>query len=68
MIDSISNTYEAWDANKGGFNSTLDTELMKTIAIFHDAGRAYMYDIDDEKIEKTFQGELLSSTEISVIF
>ena len=25
-----------------------------------------MYEIDDEKIEKTFQGELLSSTEISV--
>lgn len=66
LIDSISNTYESWDANKGGFNSTLDTELMKTIAIFHDAGRAYMYEIDDETIEKTFQGELLSSTEISV--
>lgn len=66
LIDSITNTYSAWNYNKGGFNGILDTELMKTIAIFHDAGRAYMYEIHDEKIEKTFQGELLSSTEISV--
>lgn len=66
LIDSISNTYELWNTNKGGFNSRLDTELMKTIAIFHDAGRAYMYNINDEKIEKTFSGELLSCTEISV--
>ena len=66
LIDSITSTYSAWNYNKGGFNGILDTELMKTIAIFHDAGRAYMYEIHDEKIEKTFQGELFSSTEISV--
>lgn len=66
LIDQIAQTYDSWNYNKGGFNGTIDTELLKTIAIFHDAGRAYVYEIQDEMIEKTLEGELLSSTELSV--
>ena len=66
LIDQIVQTYDSWNYNKGGFNGTIDTELLKTIAIFHDAGRAYVYEIQDEMIEKTLEGELLSSTELSV--
>ena len=66
LIENISETFENWDFNKGGFNGTIDEELLKTIAIFHDAGRALSYQIVDEKIEKTMEGELLSSTELSI--
>ena len=66
LIDNLSETYSSWNYNKGGFNGQVDVELLKTLAIFHDAGRAYAYSINDEKIEKTFEGELLSSTEMSV--
>ena len=40
LIEAVSATFENWDFNKGGFNGTIDEELLKTIAIFHDAGRA----------------------------
>ena len=66
LIEAVSATFENWDFNKGGFNGTIDEELLKTIAIFHDAGRALSYQIVDDKIEKTMEGELLSSTELSV--
>ena len=66
LIEKISETFESWNFNKGGFNGRMDEELLKTIAIFHDAGRALCYQIVDEKIEKTMDGELLSSTELSI--
>ena len=66
LIDNMSETYSTWNFNKGGFNERVNTELLKTIAILHDAGRAYVYEINEEKIQKTLKGELLSSTELSV--
>ena len=66
LIDNVCDMYENWNYNKGGFNETLNRELLKTVAIFHDAGRAYIYDIEDNTIQKTLTGELLSSTELSV--
>jgi len=68
LIDSIAGTFGNWNYNKGGFNENLDIELLKTVAIIHDMGRAKQYVFNSEDIvEKTLEGELLSNTEESVM-
>lgn len=68
LIDSISDTFDNWEHNNGGFNEKLDTDLLKTVAILHDIGRSKMHLFNvDNVIEKTLEGELISNTEESVL-
>lgn len=66
LCDVIANVYNTWDFNLGGYNETLNVDLLKTIAIFHDLGKAEKYYFENEVIQKTFKGELLTDAEISV--
>lgn len=62
---ALSEVYNAWNFNKGGFNETLDTDLLIVCALFHDLGKIETYKIHGETVEKTFQGELLEDSYVS---
>lgn len=66
LCDAIAPVYNDWTFNLNGFKETINTDLLKTIAIFHDLGKAEKYYFENNQIQKTFKGELLSDAEISV--
>lgn len=66
LCDAIGSVYNTWNFNLNGYNERVDVDLLKTIAIFHDLGKAEKYYFENEQIKKTFKGEMLSDSEISV--
>lgn len=66
LCDAVANVYNVWNFNDGGFNERINVDLLKTIAIFHDLGKAEKYFFENEQIKKTFKGEMLSDSEISI--
>lgn len=62
---ALGEVYNAWNFNKGGFNETLDTDLLIVCALLHDIGKVKAYTINGETVEKTFEGELLEDSYIS---
>lgn len=62
---ALGGVYNAWNFNKGGFNETLDTDLLIVCALLHDIGKVYAYEINGETVQKTFKGELLEDSYIS---
>lgn len=66
LCDAVAGVYNTWNLNDGGFNERVNVDLLKTIAIFHDLGKAEKYYFENEQIQKTFKGELLSDSEISI--
>lgn len=66
LCDVVGNVYNQWDYNLNGFNEQLNVDMLKVIAIFHDLGKAEKYYFDGDEINKTFKGELLSETELTL--
>ena len=66
LCEAISSVYNTWNFNLNGFNETLNVDLLKTIAIFHDLGKAEKYYFENDQIKRTFKGELLTDSIISV--
>lgn len=62
---ALSEVYNAWDFNKGGFNEGLDTDLLVLCALLHDIGKIKAYEFNGEMVQKTFEGELLEDSYIS---
>lgn len=62
---ALSEVYNAWNFNKGGFNEALDTDLLIVCALLHDIGKVYAYEFNGETVQKTFKGELLEDSYIS---
>lgn len=62
---ALGEVYNAWNFNKGGFNETLDADLLIVCALLHDIGKVKSYTINNEMVEKTFEGELLEDSYIS---
>lgn len=66
LCDAVAGVYNVWNFNDGGFNERVNVDLLKTIAIFHDLGKAEKYFFENDQIKKTFKGEMLSDSEISI--
>lgn len=66
LCEAIGTVYNSWNFNLNGVNENVNIDLLKTIAIFHDLGKAEKYYFENNVIQKTFKGELLSDAEISV--
>lgn len=63
---ALSEVYNLWDFNKGGFNEGLDTDLLIVCSLLHDIGKIKYYEINDGDVEKTFEGELFESSYLTV--
>lgn len=63
---ALSEVYNAWNFNKGGFNEGLDTDLLIVCSLLHDIGKVKYYEINDGEVEKTFNGELFESSYLTV--
>ena len=66
LCDAIGNVYNSWNYNLNGYNENVNVDFLKTIAIFHDLGKAEKYYFENNQINKTFKGELLSDAELSI--
>lgn len=62
---ALSEVYNSWNFNKGGFNEELDTDLLVICALLHDVGKVKSYEFNGEMVQKTFEGELLEDSYIS---
>jgi len=63
---ALSEVYNLWDFNKGGFNEGLDTDLLIVCSLLHDIGKVKYYEINEGEVEKTFNGELFESSYLTV--
>ena len=66
LCDAIGEVYNSWNYNLNGYNERINIDFLKTIAIFHDLGKAEKYYFENNQINKTFKGELLSESELSI--
>lgn len=66
LCDAIGGVYNSWNFNLNKINETVNIDLLKTITIFHDLGKAEKYYFENNQINKTFKGELLSDSELSI--
>lgn len=64
-IIALSEVYNTWDFNKGGFNETLDTDLLIVCALLHDIGKVNYYEFNSNAVQKPFEGELLGDSFLS---
>ena len=60
--DALGMVYNTWDFNLGGFNETLNVDLLKTVAMLHELGKAEKFYFENNQIKKSFSGELLNES------